>query len=109
MHSPSFSEISAVKERLFDLQRLTQEAVAAADRGEPIPADLHERLNALAEEQMEGMQAAVAAEDDDDDYDDHQELEHEKEEAEGVMDALADSVAGLSSSVRCGGRLSVRR
>lgn len=105
MDSPSFSEISAVKERLFDLQRLTQEAVAAADRGEPIPADLHERLNALAEEQMEGMQAAA----EDDDYDD-QELEHEKEEEEeGVMDALADSVAGLSSSVRCGGRLSVRR
>ena len=83
-----FRELSNVKQRLFDLQRLTQEATAAADRGEPIPPGLHERLNALAEEQMMGVPM--------DDGDDSE------------MEALADGVAGLSSSVRCGCRFSVR-
>uniref|UniRef100_A0A914VVI9 Pericentriolar material 1 protein C-terminal domain-containing protein n=1 Tax=Plectus sambesii TaxID=2011161 RepID=A0A914VVI9_9BILA len=78
------AEISSVKERLFEIQRLTQQAVEMSDRGEPIPPGLHEQLNALTEEQLAGMPLA----------------DEDEEGEDGAIDSLADGVAGLSSSVR---------
>lgn len=109
MYRPAvFSELSTAKERLFDLQRLTQEAVAAAERGEPLPEGLSERLNALAEEQLGlvGMDDMGEEEGDNggDDANDtnHNGIDHlDSVDDVDQIDSLADSMAGLSSSVRC--------
>lgn len=72
----------------------------AADRGEPLPPGLHEQLNALTEEQLAGV--ALEDEDDDNNYLGGGGGSGEGgDEEDSGMDALADSVAGLSSSVRC--------